>query len=238
MAPVCDEKRSGKSIPTVTSSATRRAQWSMVMRIAVSVATIAGCAIVAVLTLRGVNRFPVFLAYAEQVQRDGAVVWMEVCKQGTIAHPSNLVRCTDALADSNSSPRKVAIENTLSELFDTTDRALHAHVGSLNPLSWITRNCATGTVCHYVLWKSLDVITSSVFVMTALLLLAIAALVYLCCVWPANGVQRWLVMRRTERDKRNDDPGGRVSMDMDGATREEQQGWGELPPYAPPVHRK
>lgn len=191
--------------PVPPGNITRRAQWSMIARVAVAIAAAAACAITAVLILHGVNRFPLFLAHAEQTQRDGATVWKDVCKYGTVLHPTSLVRCTDALADANSSPRKIAIERTIADVFSTAERLVHSHVGTLNPLAWLAHNCATGTVCHYVSWKSLDVITSSVFVMTALALVAIALLFYVCWIRPAEGVKRWLELRRLDCTKRGDD---------------------------------
>lgn len=194
-----------------------RARQSFLCRLCVSLICAVLFVVVVLLGLNAANQYPRFLAMAQQQQQNGIDVWENICGSGSIQRPSSLVRCADAHAAVNMVVRHVALEETIAAVLKSAETYLSEHIGNINPISWTLRRCGTETTCHYVLWKSLDAFTSSLWIMTLTSVCVCLGLFYCCYLWPLNGLQRLLSVRSAAMSKRIHDDAA-VAIDTAGNT--------------------
>lgn len=64
-------------------------------------------------------------------------------------------------------------------MYNEAERWASDRFGSLNPVRYL--GCGTGTTCHYVLWKSLDMLISSTVLLVVAVVVVTLTLAYL--VW-------------------------------------------------------
>lgn len=209
-----------RRLPPVT-----RARWTMQMQMCV--ALLLGTVVMALggMWLHGANQYPRFLAAATQRRRNGEHVWVHVCKEGEVQHPVSLVRCADAQADAALSVRRVALEETLAAVLHSLEQGLSERLGNVNPVYWVVRRCGVDTMCHYVLWKSVDAVTSSMWITVPALALLGGLIFYCCWRWPVDRVRTWMEVKRVSDAKRDNGTPSHQAMTLER----------DPSPYLPPL---
>ncbi len=133
-----------------------------------------GAVVLLTLVLHGANLYPRFRAVAENEQRNGAYVWQTTCGEGQIYQPEALVQCERARQMAQLNVRSVALEHTLEHLLRELERGLTSRL--FNPFALFA--CASGSSCHYVLFKCLDMLVSSTLLLVVAAVVVVLALCY------------------------------------------------------------
>lgn len=149
-------------------------------------ATCLALALVAV-TLHAYNKYPYFYSLAQQVQREGAQIWAEVCGYGLRPQPTRRVQCDEARLDSEINVRTTAAEALFSHLIADVEGWWGSHLSGLG--------CGSGSQCQYVLLKCLDMLVSSTLMLVLVMACAAVAVGYVYWVGPM-AVQRQLRQRK------------------------------------------
>lgn len=154
---------------------------------------VAGVVALLLLALHAWNVYPGFYTTLAQEQKEGLDVWQQVCGSGTaqVVH-SPLINCRQAQRDMDMNVRSKALEKTLLHLLE--DFNVFPSLG-----------CGQGSMCAYVLWKSVDTLFSY-----TLLLLTVVGLGLIWLLWSGHAAfikpLRHLTMLRNQLDPKENPP--------------------------------